>query len=99
MDNLLVILKIEETFAMEENLSVSKTFLNMEGISYIIDYFISDNQKEAKYQCLSLGKPLMKITRNQWGADGTDKNLVTTPLKQYLKRRYVCIHNYFRKMT
>ena len=31
----------------------------------------------------------IKITRNQWNAEGTDKNLGTIPLKQYLKRRYI----------
>ena len=62
----------------------------MEGISNIVDYLISDNYNEAKYQWLSLCKPFVKITRNQWNAEGTDKNLETIPLKQYLKRIYIC---------
>ena len=60
----------------------------MEGISNIVDYLISDNYNEAKYQWLSLCKPFVKITRNQWNAEGTNKNLGTIPLKQYLKRIY-----------
>ena len=84
VDNLLFILKC----ALEENSNLKQGFLNMEGISDIVDYLVSDNYNEAKYQWLSLCNPFIKITRNQWNAEGTDKNLGTIPLKQYLKRRY-----------
>ena len=85
VDNLLFILKC----ALLENSNLRQTFLNIEAISDIVDYLISDNYNEAKYQWLSLCKPFIKITRNQWNAEGTDKNLGTIPLKQYLKRRYI----------
>ena len=85
VDNLLFILK----YAFEENSNLKQTFLSMEGISDIVDYLISDNYNEAKYQWLSLCKPFVKITRIQWNAEGTDKNLGTIPSKQYLKRIYI----------
>ena len=85
VDNLLFILKSE----LEENSNLKQTFLNMEGISDIVEYLISDNYNEAKYRWLSFCKPFIKITRNQWNAEGTDKNLGTIPLNQYLKRRYI----------
>ena len=48
-DNLLFILKC----ALEENSNLKQTFLNMDGISDIVDYLISD-YNEAKYRWLSL---------------------------------------------
>ena len=48
-DNLFFILKC----ALEENLNLKQTFLNMDGISDIVDYLISD-YNEAKYRWLSL---------------------------------------------
>ena len=77
VDNLLFILKC----ALEENSNLKQISLNMEGISDIVDYLISDNYNEGKYQWLSLCKPFIKITRNRWNPEGTDKNLGTIPLK------------------
>ena len=85
VDTLLLNLKC----ALEENSNLKQTFLNMEGISDIVDCLISNNYKEEKYQWLPLCKPFIKITRNQWNAEETGKNLGTIPLKQYLKRRYI----------
>ena len=80
VDNLLFILKSE----LEENSNLKQKFLNMEGISDIAEYLIRDNYNEAKYRWLSFCKSFIKVTRHQWHAEGTDKNLGTIPLNQYL---------------
>ena len=50
VDNLLFILKC----ALEENSNLKQTFLNMDEISDIVDYLISDKYNKAKCLFVSL---------------------------------------------